>query len=931
MSLRGKTIWIAAVVAALSTLATSLRAQQPAPDPASVLGRERLIRRFDFEEARYNNFESLPISWFAIGRPANTTDPNFMRLPLHVELIAKPEFSAYTTVAFDRPQIEPGPHSLHLGLDGGSAGAFLEVGAIPAVPGGDYLIGARVRTTPLQYARAQLVAYFVDKDGHRIEPSVASSELIQSNGRWSTVSVRLSGDYPEAAWIGIQVELLQVHQQALPDSPLGSRQVPYQDVHGGAWFDDVSVWQLPRVVLHSQSPVNVVVGPERPRLYAQASDLTGRPLRVELSLYDHQLRLLAKDQHMVGEGSPMKWQWDPPVRRFGWYLVQLSVFDPPTASPQARPIARTWATLLWLPDEQPIGTPDLKRFTVEATGVSTAELPLVDEALERLRLGSLAVNVWDPNTDGSNIEQRQEALDRVIYSITRRGGQVALSLTSLPRKLLRDAGFTSEDPISLFRQPKDTWLPYLGPVLIRHGQHVRYWLLGTSDQSQAFFIPDLPQLVGAIDADFQNLAPIPHLVLPWRMDQPRRPDVPPNVGYALEVPPSVNPEAIGAHLAEWLEPPPAQVWLRLRDLAGSGLNFQSRVEDLALCMLYAWEAGVGGLTVTHPWVRWGGQPTSLLPDAQLGVFAEVAHRIQGRKVIGRTPLAEGLVGMVFDGPSGGMLAAWNRAAAPEDATIRMYLGQNPVVVDVWGNRTTPPLVDGVHRVSLSTTPVFIEGIDTSLAMFRSSFRVEPAFLESALTQHNRVIEFTNTWPYSISGELVITEPSKWTIQPQRYTFFLNPGQKASLPVLIEFPASEMVGRKTLVARFDLMANQNTQRYQVDLSAPLTVGLKDVDFQATLALERHPDTGSIDVVVTELITNKGQQTQALYTFATMRGYPRQERIISQLFPGQSTVRRFRFANVGDQLEQIKVQVGVRESSGPAMLNQVLTLDSPSGRY
>ena len=74
----------------------------------------RLVHQFDFEEAKFNNFEDLPMYWYAMGRPALTPDRTFMRYPIHEQLVSRSDFPAYTVVEFDRPQSESGQHRLHL-------------------------------------------------------------------------------------------------------------------------------------------------------------------------------------------------------------------------------------------------------------------------------------------------------------------------------------------------------------------------------------------------------------------------------------------------------------------------------------------------------------------------------------------------------------------------------------------------------------------------------------------------------------------------------------------------------------------------------------------------------------------------------------------------------------------------------------------------
>src|SRR5690606_32042905 len=139
------------------------------------------------------------------------------------------------SVGFDTRAKTSGEYSLHLGLDGGSVGAFLQLGTLPAMAGIDYLIQFNVRTGALEHAAAHVKAYFVDARGEVIESSVVDSGPIRTAGEWQTLRLRLIGRHETVAWIGLQLELLQRSRDER--SPLGDRQIVYQQVRGDAWFD----------------------------------------------------------------------------------------------------------------------------------------------------------------------------------------------------------------------------------------------------------------------------------------------------------------------------------------------------------------------------------------------------------------------------------------------------------------------------------------------------------------------------------------------------------------------------------------------------------------------------------------------------------------------------------------------------------------------
>ena len=89
-----------------------------------------------------------------------------------------------------------------------------------------------------------------------------------------------------------------------------------------------------------------------------------------------------------------------------------------------------------------------------------------------------------------------------------------------------------------------------------------------------------------------------------------------------------------------------------------------------------------------------------------------------------------------------------------------------MAIDPWGNRQALATdTQGRHQLTLTATPVFIEGIDVMLARLRGSFRIDPSFVRSVYKMHKHTLELTNPYPRSIYGTLRITGPAHWKIGP----------------------------------------------------------------------------------------------------------------------------------------------------------------------
>jgi hypothetical protein len=886
----------------------------------------RLVHRFDFEERQLGNFEDLPRHWNPIGRKTQNPDA-FRTVPLHSEMEAVSGYPAFSKVGFDTSQKVSGEYSFYLGLDGGNTGAFLEAGTVPAVPGSDYRVAAMVRTTPLRYAQAVVTVYFINREGRRIESSTVRSDPVQTDAQWQSINLHLSGDHKEAASIGIQLQLLQ--PEPPKESPLGAHQVVYQDVHGGAWFDDIAIWQVPRVAVGTQSPVNIIVAPDKPELHLNVHDLSLRGLGAEVSIYDEAGKLVDRRRHELEGTDQDTWTWAPAISRFGWYAVDIRVLETPqpTGPAPGLEIARARTALAYMPADTLIDAADRTRFNLDSEGLPEAQVSLLPAVLDATGLRAATVSCWEAGTTLEAISQRQTRLDSLLRKISENGRQITVSLVPVPDQLAKAADIAPDNPLALFGGGQQAWRPYLAPLMLRQGQNVQRWQVGAAGRPRAFSARDLPAILASVDRDFHNLAPQPRLVVPWRLDRPRRGDVKTDVIYALDVPADVKPEAVSQRVMEWLGAAGGkpEFTLHLHPSGGPGMTPTKQVEDLVLRMLYCWESGAAGMAMEA--VRdSGGDTDAWWPGPALTAFAGVARRLEGRRVVGWLELGPGLSCMVLDGRAGGMLAAWNRAPGGGQAAVDLYLGGRPQAVDIWGNRAAMPEGAGHHRLTLGPMPLFVEGIDAKLALFRAGIVMDPAFLESTQAPTACALTLTNPWSHTLSGTVTLTQPRDWRMEPRRSHFSIAPGQSVQLPLEIGLPVSETAGHKQLIARMDFTADEH---YVLDVAVPIELGLRNVKFDATLALEKNAAGGTTDAIVTQVVTNTGTEALSLYTFAALPGYPRQERVIPQLEAGQSAVRKFRFVGAGADLGETKVRTGLRETGGPTVLNKILSLSKTAG--
>ena len=845
-------------------------------------------RVFDFEERAAGNFDELPRFWYVIGRDPLASDPNFLRQPLHRELTDRSGYRRHAKVRLEDLTDEKG-QALRVSPDGGDAGAYLQVGAASAVPGATYEVTCRVRTTDLTRAGAVVTAYFVNDAGARIDASVVRSEPIRTRGGWRDIELTLVGDAAWAAWIGIE---LSVQQGDVGEG------VRVRDVHGSAWFDDIAIARAAHADLTTQSPVNVVRGPDLPRITATLRDVVGTRLQATLTVTDMGGTTVDEQTRLIGGDPSARLVFQPGVPAFGWYRATLRVVDAGRA--EGKPLAAATTTLVYLPPRDPAaaaarGGPRLGVTAGEGDEAFERSLP---ELVRVAGLDALTLPLLGSGDDRMGVLERGNELQERVMDARAAGVEMTFMLPAWPWEE-RERGRVVD-------------------LLARFGGQVDRWALWR-DAGDVAPVPEVERLLG-------RYVRRPRLVVDeaWKGAE---------AGEGDDVVLRVDGNIAASDLGERLDRLRAAgrmdgVTLEFSAAGDEGDSLQDS-QNLLLHLLAAWEAQPAGVMLDRPWGD--GDAAAVQPTPAVAVLANAGERLRGRRVVGQLPLAEGLVGLVLAGERGGRDGAvvlWNRSRAVDDpeARLAMHLGELPEAVDLWGNRRALALVaevdeEGVgvgmerHELTLTRVPVFVEGIDTELARLRASLAVDEPFVAAVRRPHERVLMLTNPWPSPLTGELRLAGLPGWRVSPVLTSVRLAGGETLRLPIELTPPAAPATGEQMLSANLTFQMGRS---YDVTLETPLTVGLEGLRLEARLA---GPPDPSGAVVVEAEVWNTGLLPRAVKLFAVMPGRARQERLVPLVETGSSQVRRFTFDGVtAEDLAGGVLRAGVIETDGPGLLTQ-----------
>ena len=922
---------------ALCILAGAARAQTisvnpPAPGATARVQRPesagRVVKVFDFEE-RDTNPGDVPRDWFR-----NQDDPRGVRREGF-----PPWNQATLSYVGEGGQAFEGAGSVLLPTRGGSTSLLLAAGAVPIFPSADYLVHAKVRTVDLVHARGVLVARVLDRQGKLIVGSEVRSQPLLTGGEWADANVEIIGSYDDAAWMQLELLLLQPAQL----SPIAAdpTRVELADFKGGVYFDDVSIEQLPRVEISTLSPANIVLANEKPTLRLLVRDLAGEALTMDARVYDVNGREVDRMMRHVAGGAAAN-NWAPNLTRLGWYRGVMNL------SAGGRIVGGAAVDFVWTYGKSTIAAPgarlageaagedhgqDRGRFGLTFEHLPEAMRSLVVPMVSRAGVGRVSLPVWDGGLLAGDTAKLARAFAPILNGLNDNWTDVTLTLPRVPLTLAAAAQVDIDDPWSALAGDQRIWTPYGTDLFDVLGQRIGRWRVGGVGDMRNFWRVDRNSL-GRERAALSRLMPTPTLDVGGRLDQAWR--IEDGVRVAALAPGSMTPEGVGLGVASWrgglhdVRDAALDVVFECAD--ASKMGEAAGAGDLAKRVMYFWasagEPGGGfppGLTLSllEPWNWEASRRPQAHPKPELAAWRALLERLCERRVVGRFPAGEGVVAMILapiagaPADRGGALVVWNESS--EVTSFRAYLGEGPLrVLDVYGNST--PLAqttDARHRpgadVPVGNDPVFIEGIDVDLVRCLASLAIDPPTLESGGDQQDLAMVVTNPWPVTLSGRFAILEPGgletgrkdrSWRISPRGGSFSVQPGRTERVPISVAFSPGEDAGEKSFVIDLQLAAERTYGL--IEISRPVELGLRGlrVDVSAVQA------DGAAEVRVDVRLANTGDTARSLALTVFAPGLPRRKGVLPELGPGRQATKRFVFK--ADNLRGQRVLVSVEDA-------------------
>jgi hypothetical protein len=684
----------------------------------------RFVRLFDFEDP--GNPDPVPAGWLraqedqaqAVGPGASTGEAG---RDASGERRARPGFPSHNEAAYDFKTAHSGKASIRVPVHGGSASLRLQAGELPIFADADYAVTASVKTRGVVNARAFLTARVLDSTLKPIAGSQTRSVgLSDANAsEWTTAALELPARYAAAAWLQIDLELIQPRLWREP-GVIGDHEVWEEDLSGEAWFDDVLVFLQPRAALRSVQKYNVAGGGEAPELEASVRDLGGDALTAIVRVMD--LRGRPVDSTTFGvDPSGLPQRWKPRLPGFGYYTASLEVIsntglDRAGKTETGVRVARASVPIGWTAAETgtsiaPAGSgarfqADLRRFGVVGSQRDADDLERTAGAIGRLGTRFVLLPMFGPGVLRADAKEQLSRRAAGIEALLGEGQTITWMLESTPTELARSASLDPGDPLAMVTRPTSEWFSYLQPMLDRFGQQVLRYQVGEPGSERLMWRDRLSEDLSAFEEQVSTLVPGPRIAVAWRADQARpmiqrrlsgeQPDGTGEGGavarqktaarkqggalvddVTLLFPAGFGAEQVASVLDEWTAPdsrgerPEITLVLELPD--PERFSARDTVRALARRLVSVWSTlGVEDesearlrVAISAPWTRFGSRGDEIGPRPEWPAFTQLARALSGRRVVGEYPSDPGVRCLILaqvDPRSGelsrGALVAW---------------------------------------------------------------------------------------------------------------------------------------------------------------------------------------------------------------------------------------------------------------------------------
>ncbi len=897
-----RSIWpISAAAAGLLFLMTAglCPAAEPRADAATVpllfpddqpqgvpAGAVEVVRRFDFDERGLGNYEDTPLHW---------------------ERLEGPGLPRYSGARLDDECGHLAPPSFRFDVQGGSVAYEYAGSDLLLIPGAEHYLVGYVRAVGLREARAFVQVSLLDAAGGVIPGSDRISDLLASTRcggdgdtgaspdsgaaaePWQRIEVHLPTDIPAAAAVRLTLWVLQAY--AWRETPEGDP-IVRQDVDARVWFDDLTLYRLPRVRL-KLSTGSTLIRREVPASFViEVRNPTPVALQFDLSLSDAFGQVLHERRGAIPANASSPLEHPVPPLEPGTYTAQLFLRD---ESESFGNRSLRFAVL----EELPQANPGAADFGIDLGELEPGDADGLVQLVSELgcRAAKLGLTLPDDDISDPSVEAARDLVRRLLSLDVQPTGVI------LPPRLGPSASSTRMALMTPDRSSR------LAPLLLPMGNAVSSWQLGAErteiDYGSAWDAAALHE----VRRDIQTFVTFPQIVVPKSVfglatdqgapgteQRPRleTPDV-----ASIYVPPHAPTRNLPAQLAQWQSADAPWIMLETDD----ALPVETRIVECTRRLTLAKAAGAERVFLPAPF---GCDPAigRWCPNELYVPLRTLCRFLAGKHATAVLPAtAEDTLAILFiDGQEAGCVVAWSwcdQAGPP----LAICGCEGAEVWDLWGRRRPGGSGDQI-LVPLEPAPVIIAPVNAAAVALQANLAIDPNLIDTDAPDVRPVLRMANPFAAEMAGVLTLKVPPYWCAAGAELALQLAPGQSLEHELDLALPPREMAGEKLIGVQLELSL---PRPMTLSVSIPVRLGLSGASFEAVAQWR-----GS-DLVVEQVVRNTGRTTLDAVCSCQAAGRCRLEGALLGIAPEQTVTQVFEILDARE-LAGSSLLVGLEKANG-----------------
>lgn len=861
-------------------------------DLSAAAMKRRVVKSFDFNERSLGNFEAIPMNWLPVEGPA---------------------YRRFLEARFDEQVGHIAPPSFLLALQGGSLASHYFAKDIPVHAGSEYRLTAWIRPQHLVHARAYLTIYYLDHALRKIDDSEQRSVEIRGAGDdepWQRVMIDLPPGDEHARWIGLTCHVDQITM------PAGKRDsfhpIEYHDVHGAAWFDDITILRLPRISLSLNATEGVYL-PGRPTVCTvKMVDLDGADVRTDLDILDADGRVL--ETHALDSAKLVREAATLQIANLpaGCYLARLS------ARVGDRVLSVQQRRFLRLNDGLTLKQRGNGGFGIVADSSLFAHRDISKRLLSILAPSMIKLPLWRGDLRDAAIVRGDPDFEVLVEALHLADIGMVGVLESPPDSLAKQYGLTERSVTSVLATNPNQWRPYLALILTRYGQRISAWQLG-ADNAPFLGDPALSaKALANLRREMRTLIGTPQVVIPRSLLHSIPKDALPADVFSLTVPAHFGAEQIVEQSKDIAGADGTARWATMQQPEPGKFDRRWRLIHYARRLAVARAGGLDMVFVPQPW-SFATEDDKVIvePQEEFIILRTLNQALRGLQPAGPIWIGPGMRASLFTSPTqhDGALVVWREAQGLSAEDMTIDLGGDAQEIDLWGNARSPESVEGGRRFRVDAMPRIIRPVSPSRVRMLAGFVVDDPAIQATIREHRRVVTFVNTHQSRISGMLRFQSPPGWRIRPKKTHLDLAPGESAKIDITLRIPSNQAAGDYELVGH---LAVESQAFPRLTLRTPLKVDAPGLDVNV-MAFQ---DGGVVSVV--QRITNRTDGPLNLRAFVIAPNQDRVSGLIKNLAAGHTAIRKYELPQTSTEAGTY-IRVSVEQVGGSLRHNAVLKLN------